>query len=119
MEGDYYNLYPEIGELNGLRSNYSMAELTGPHGKFGKCLVKLEDRKFEPQDQAKGIVARNYLNFENRYPGHGVVSEKNQKLFEAWNKMYPLTEQECRRWKKLEKVAGYTHLFAKDCRKLD
>lgn len=119
MEGDLYNLFPEIGELNGLRSNYSMSALSSSDRDFGGCKVKLADRKFEPQDSSKGIVARTYLNFENRYPGRGVVSDKNKKLFEAWDKTYPVSKLECRRWKKLEPIAGYTHLFASRCKKLD
>lgn len=117
MESDLYNLFPEIGELNGLRSNYSMAQIAGPVGRFGQCAVKVADRKFEPQDSAKGIVARTYLNFENRYPGRGVVSDKNQKLFEAWDKLWPVTELECRRWKALERINGYPHLFVGRCMK--
>lgn len=121
MEGDVYNLYPEDGELNGLRSNYTMAEI--PNSTFGAkvisfggCSAKVSDRKFEPMDMAKGVVARTYLNFEHRYPGHGIVSNKNEKLFAAWNKMYPLSKDECRRWKALERFNGYEHLFAKECR---
>lgn len=116
MEGDLYNLFPEIGELNSLRSNYSMAQLSRKTGKFGSCAVKIEDQKFEPQDISKGIVARTYLNFEHQYPGHGVVSNKNEKLFGAWNKMYPVTALECRRWKILAGQQGYSHLFIGLCK---
>ncbi len=119
MESDLYNLFPEIGELNGLRSNYSMAELSESKRNFGGCQVKLANRKFEPQDSSKGIVARTYLNFDNRYPGRGIVSNKNRKLFEAWDKMHPITDLECRRWKVFEKKNRYVHLFANRCTKLD
>ena len=115
MEGDLYNLYPEIGELNGFRSNYSMAALTSSKKDFGGCKVKLADRKFEPIEEAKGVVARNYLNFEAHYPGHGVVSDKNRKLFEVWNKNYPISPLECKRWKRIAPIMGYEHLFAKKC----
>lgn len=115
MESDLFNLFPEIGELNGLRSNYSMAALTSSDYDFGRCKVKLEDRKFEPQDASKGIVARTYMNFDNRYPGKGIISGKNKPLFEAWDKMYPVTELECSRWKKFEKINGYKHLFIDRC----
>ena len=116
MESDLYNLFPEDGELNGLRSNYSMAALTSSDKDFGSCHVKIFGKKFEPQDASKGIVARTYLNFDNRYPGHGIVSNKNQKLFEAWDKMYPISALECLRWRALESVAGYKHLFVSKCR---
>lgn len=115
MESDLYNLFPEIGELNGLRNNFSMAQLGGSKYDFGACKAKIEDRKFEPMDFAKGVVARTYINFENRYPGHGVVSDKNRKLYEAWDKMYPVTPLECRRWREFEAVMGYPHFFAGRC----
>lgn len=115
MEADLYNLFPEIGELNGLRSNFSMAELSRSNYNFGDCEAKIENRKFEPMDFAKGVVARTYLNFEYRYPGHGVVSNKNRNLFQAWDKLYPVTSLECSRWEALEKSAGYRHLFAERC----
>jgi deoxyribonuclease-1 len=115
MEGDLYNLFPEIGELNGLRSNYSMAQLPGPTGRFGNCNVKLESRKFEPSDDAKGVVARTYLNMDRRYPGRGIVSEKNRPLFESWDRLYAVSDLECTRWKALEPTAGYPHLFSDRC----
>ena len=118
MESDLYNLYPEIGELNGLRSNYSMAELSESRKDFGGCHVKIFNRKFEPEDSAKGVVARTYLNFNNRYPGHGIVSNKNQKLFEAWDHLHPVTELECQRWKFFESKNKYPHLFADRCKTL-
>ncbi len=115
MEGDLYNLFPEIGELNGLRSNYSMANLDSSTRNFGNCKVKLAHRKFEPQDSAKGIVARTYLNFNNRYPNRGIVSNKNEKLFLDWNKQYPITRLECKRWDLFEKPNGYRHFFSAQC----
>lgn len=117
MEGDIYNLYPEIGELNGLRSNYSMAQLTSSSRDFGGCGVKLSDRKFEPEDLAKGSVARTYMHMDTRYPGFGIISDKNQKLFAAWDKLYPVTKMECVRWKALSAYAGYRHsLYDSRCR---
>ena len=37
MEADMYNLYPAVGELNQLRSNFSMAEIAGEERRFGRC----------------------------------------------------------------------------------
>lgn len=107
MEGDLYNLWPEIGELNGLRSNYSMAELGAEkdkHSQFGGCRVKIEDRKFEPMPSAKGRVARVYFYMDQAYPGRGVISEKNRKLFEAWDRLHPVDSWECERARKIENI---------------
>jgi deoxyribonuclease-1 len=103
MEGDLYNLWPEIGELNGLRSNFAMAELNGT-GQFGGCKAKIQDRKFEPMDEAKGIVARVYQYMDLNYPGRGIISGKNIKLFEAWNKLHPVTDWECKRAQKIQSI---------------
>jgi deoxyribonuclease I len=42
MEGDLHNLQPAIGEVNGLRSNYSMAMIPGEKRAFGACDVEIE-----------------------------------------------------------------------------
>lgn len=107
MEADLYNLWPSIGELNGLRSNFSMAAISGA-GKFnfGGCRAKIADRKFEPMDADKGVVARVYMYMNAAYPGRGVISNKNQKLFEAWDKMYPVSGWECSRSEKIREVQG-------------
>lgn len=111
MEADLYNLWPEVGELNGLRSNLSMAALGGParHPSsitFGECKAVIADKKFEPMDQAKGIVARTYMYMNQAYPGRGIISAKNEKLFEAWDKMFPVSDWECKRADKIRTVQG-------------
>lgn len=111
MEADLYNLWPEVGELNGLRSNLTMAAL-GPPARhlasitFGECKALIAEKKFEPMDQAKGIVARTYMYMEQAYPGRGIISGKNEKLFEAWDKTFPVSDWECRRAKKIKAVQG-------------
>lgn len=111
MEADLYNLQPEIGELNGLRSNFSMAALGGaarhPASRsFGGCKAVIADKKFEPMDAAKGIVARTYLYMHQAYPKRGIISEKNEKLFAAWDKEFPVTEWECKRADKIRAAQG-------------
>ncbi len=109
MEADPYNLYPEVGELNQIRSNFSMAAIpvTERNNKtisFGGCQAAVHDRKFEPMDQAKGMVARIYMYMDLTYPGRGIISAKNEKLFETWDKKFPVTEWECRRARLIEAV---------------
>lgn len=106
MEADLYNLWPIVGELNGMRSNYSMAEISGRALSFGGCRAKIANRKFEPMDADKGIVARVYLYMDRTYPGHGIVSEKNKPLFEAWNKLHPVSKYECDRADKVKLLQG-------------
>lgn len=119
MSADLYNLWPEIGELNALRSNFSMAELPSSQFVFGECKAKILDRKFEPMDSAKGIVARTYMYMEKEYPGRGVISDKNQKLFEAWDKLHPVTPWECKRAQKIEAIQGSPNPILKErCSKL-
>ena len=108
MEGDLYNLFPEDGEVNGLRSNYSMAEI-GALGRFagisfGGCKARIFESKFEPMDFAKGTVARAYLYMDGRYPGHGILSDKNRKLFAAWDAAHPVEPWECDLYRKIRKV---------------
>jgi deoxyribonuclease I len=111
MESDLYNIYPEIGELNHLRQNFSMTAFGTDNKRagsitFGKCQAIIHDRKFEPMDRAKGIVARIYKYMDQTYPGHGIISKKNEKLFEAWDKMFPVTEGECIRASRIEAIQG-------------
>lgn len=104
MEADLYNLWPEIGELNNLRSNYSFEELQTSEKDFGKCSVMIKDRKFMPAPEAKGIVARTYLYMDKAYPNRGIVGKAREKLFMAWSQMYPPSKWECERAARIEKV---------------
>lgn len=107
MEADLYNLFPAVGEVNGLRSNYSMAEI-GALGKFagitfGGCQARVFESKFEPMDFAKGTVARAYLYMDGAYPGRGIISNKNEKLFEAWDRLHPVEPWECDLYRRIRK----------------
>jgi deoxyribonuclease-1 len=106
MEADLYNLFPEIGELNELRGNKSMAEV-GALGKFagvsfGDCKARIWQSKFEPMNFAKGTVARAYLYMDLAYPERGILSDKNNKLYEAWDKLYPVEPWECELYQKIK-----------------
>jgi len=64
MGADLYNLYPSIGEVNGDRSNYSMAIIPGEKRKYGQCDVEIKKRKVEPMESVRGNFARTYLYME-------------------------------------------------------
>ena len=111
MEADLYNLQPAIGEVNWLRSNYSMEMIPGEKREFGACDVEIENRKIEPRPEIRGDIARTYLYMEWAYPGHGVLSRSNQKLFEAWNKEDPVDDWERERARRIEALQGNRNPF--------
>ena len=113
MESDMYNLVPAIGEINGLRSNYSYAMIPGEKRQFGKCDMEIEGRKAEPAPEKRGDIARTYFFIEWAYPGHGIISKKNRKLFQAWDKENPVDAWECERCKRIEGIQGNENPFVK------
>jgi len=40
------------------------------------------------------------------YPGRGIISKKNRKLFDVWNRSDPVDEWECVRAKRIERIQG-------------
>jgi len=113
-EADLYNLVPAIGEVNGNRSNYSMAIISGEKRNYGSCDVEIEGRKVEPTEGVRGNIARTYLYMDSVYPGRGIISNKNKKLFSAWNQSDPVDDWECQRSKLIEQVQGNKNPFVKD-----
>ena len=106
MQADMFNLYPAIGEVNGRRSNYSMAMIKGELREFGKCDVEINNKKIEPRESIRGEIARTYMYMDSVYPGRGIISKKNRKLFDAWEKSDPVDEWECERAKRIENIQG-------------
>ena len=116
MQADMFNLYPAIGEVNGRRSNYSMAIIKGEKREFGKCDIEIKNKKVEPKESIRGEIARTYLYMDSVYPGRGIISKKNRKLFDSWNQSDPVDEWECERAKRIEKIQGNVNeVVMKDC----
>lgn len=113
MEADLYNLQPAIGEVNDQRKNFSMAMIPGEAREFGNCDVEIEDGKVEPRPEIRGDIARTYFYMDAAYPGHGIISEKNRKLFEAWNREDPVEEWERERARQIEQLQGNKNPFIK------
>ena len=116
MQAEMFNLYPAIGELNGRRSNYSMAIIKGEKREFGKCDVEIKNKKVEPRESIRGEIARTYIYMDSVYPGRGIISKKNRKLFDAWNKSDPVDQWECERARRIEKIQGNRNeVVMRDC----
>jgi hypothetical protein len=45
-----------------------------------------------------------------RYPGYGIISGKNEKIFQAWDKADPEDEWECERASQIAKIQGNVNL---------
>jgi deoxyribonuclease-1 len=114
MQADMYNLVPAIGEINGLRSNYSFAMIPGEKREFGQCDMEIEDRKAEPPPEIRGDIARTYFYMDAAYPGRGIISKKNRKLFEAWDRSDPVDDWECERARRIERLQGNVNPIVKD-----
>ncbi len=114
-----YNLYPAIGEVNGLRSNYSMAMIPGELREFGVCDVEISRKKIEPRPEIRGDIARIYMYMDQVYPGRGIISGKNRKLFEAWSREDPVNEWECERARRIERIQkNVNQVLAVACSKM-
>lgn len=105
MQADMYNLFPAIGAVNAIRSNKQYSALPGSVSAFGSCPAKVDGKRFEPPDRAKGQVARAALYMADSYPMYR-LSRQQQQLFEAWDKMYSVDAWECTRAKRIEKLQG-------------
>jgi deoxyribonuclease-1 len=117
MEADMHNLVPAVGEINGLRSNYSFAMIPGEHRRFGSCDMEIEDRKAEPPENIRGDIARIYKYMDSAYPGRGIISNKNRKLFDVWDRQDPVDAWECERERRIFQLQGNRNFFVADvCR---
>jgi deoxyribonuclease-1 len=100
MQADMFNLYPAIGAVNALRSNYNFTMLPAAKSDFGSCEMKIDNRKAEPPKIARGQIARTYLYMDDAYKRYS-MSKSQRQLMGAWDKMYPVDAWECTRAKKI------------------
>jgi deoxyribonuclease-1 len=52
--------------------------------------MEIERKKAEPRPEIRGDIARSYFYMNDAYPGKGIISKKNRKLFKAWDKADPV-----------------------------
>ena len=116
MQADMYNLYPAIGAVNALRSNYRYALLPTSPVTFGTCPMKIDGNRAEPPEYTRGAIARTVLYMADAYPQYR-LSAADRKLMDAWNKMYPVNAWECLRAQRIEKIQKNENSFVKEaCR---
>ncbi len=107
MESDMHNLQPSVGEVNGDRGNSY-----GQPVEWRRRPVRsmrhegdfFKEKAAEPPARARGAIARTYFYMRDQY--NLTLSRQQTQLFNAWNKMYPVTDWECERDERIAKVQG-------------
>lgn len=103
MQSDMYNLFPAIGAVNAMRSNYNFVAQVDAKSGFGSCDMKIDNRKAEPPIEARGRIARTYLYMDATYKRYS-MSKSQKQLMSAWDRMYPLSDWECKRAERIEEI---------------
>lgn len=86
---DIHNLWPSVGEVNEIRSNYRFGLITGERRVFGRCDIEIDrqTRSAEPRPEIRGDIARISLYMQAT---HGIrLSDAQRRLFEAWHREDP------------------------------
>jgi deoxyribonuclease-1 len=109
-EAELYNLWPAVGLVNQVRSNFRFSAFEHKGDLFG-CDFTVEKhlRKVEPADSAKGIVARANLFMSYKYNIN--LSDAQKQLFAAWNKAYPASIWEKEWAHTIEQIEGYPNPY--------
>jgi deoxyribonuclease-1 len=116
MAADMYNLFPAIGSVNALRSNYNFEMLdVNIKSDFGSCDMRIDNKKAQPPEQARGRIARAYLYMEHTYRQYEMpTSQRN--LMNSWNNQYPVSVWECVRANRIKEIQGNSHvIYEKIC----
>lgn len=109
---DMFNLVPSVGEVNLDRSNFRFAELTSSD--FDYCngcgfMISFKGKSVTPPAEVKGDIARTYLYMSDRYNIN--LSDSQRKMFEAWNKMDPVSAWEIEKNKRVKKIQGNSNPY--------
>ena len=105
MQADMHNLFPAIGAVNALRSNYNFTMLPSAKSDFGSCDMRIDNRKAQPPVAAHGRIARTYMYMEQTYPKYN-MSKQQRQLMNAWDKQDPVSKWECVRTQRITNLQG-------------
>ena len=112
-EAELYNLWPAEGLINQARSNYRYGIVNNKIN-FGGCLIHIDrqERKAEPDDRIKGLVARANLFMADHYQVR--LSPSQRQLFLSWHKQYPPDDWEKEWGREVAKIEGYTNPYIEE-----
>jgi deoxyribonuclease-1 len=96
IEADLHNLFPVVGEVNGLRSDLPMGVLdsagVAPQSatfRFGACQSAIDHGVFHPRREVRGDLARAYKYMDRSYPERHLIDDAHRALFDAWDREDP------------------------------
>lgn len=95
MEGNLHNIWPLEGGLNITRSNKKFGIIEGESRKYGTCDIEFNKDTIEIKNEKMGLIARTYLYMSSKYPKYIKLSSKQVEDYQALNKQYPPTKDEC------------------------
>lgn len=119
MEADLHNLQPVLREINNDRANFRFSQwqtIKTPDSPYGACdmFIDFKARRSQPPARTRGAIARDWLYMHDRY--HLQLSSQQMRLFNVWDRQYPVTEWECLRNKRITQIQGNSNLrVAKHC----
>jgi deoxyribonuclease-1 len=122
IEADLHNLFPVVGEVNGLRNDLPMGVLDGRavHGAaagpfhFGSCQSAIEGGVFLPRREVRGDLARAYKYMDQSYPERHLVDDAHRAIFDAWDKEDPPDAWERDRNKRIAARQGNANGFIRE-----
>lgn len=112
MQADMHNLFPAIGAVNAMRSNYNFTMLPQTESGFGSCDMRIRKRKAEPPIASRGRIARTYLYMEKTYSNYH-MSKQQRQLMNAWDKQFPVTDWECKKAYRISQLQGNVNVVVK------
>ncbi len=111
MEADLFNLVPAVGEVNGDRSNFRFGALPHVKNMYGQCDFKVDfkQRVAQPPVAQRGAIARIYLYMSGQY--NFKLSKQQRKLYESWNRQYPVSDWESERNQRISQIQGWNNPY--------
>ena len=115
MQADLHNLRPAIGSVNGLRSNYDFAVISGEERKFGVCDMEIDSKnaRAEPPEVVQGDIGRTYLYMASAYPDVAFLSAQEVQMMQDWAQADPVDAWECERERLIAKMQGNRNAVVK------
>lgn len=111
MEGDMFNLYPSVGEVNADRSNFLYGMALSTETQYGQCSTKIDfsNRTAEPRSLMKGLTARTTFYMYDKYGLR--MSPQQEKILMAWDHSFPVSPWEKERDNRISRIMGWHNPF--------